>query len=71
MPQSIAPSTHTFRNVESPPSDARVRHFDELSDRAQEYVIAMTGDTPGEGQRPLDIRPGDVIVFTSYLYVDE
>ena len=51
------------------PTDARVRHFDELDDVAQQYLVAVAnGTTPTE--RPTDLSSGDVVVFTEYYRVN-
>lgn len=53
--------------IDDPPAGARVRHFDQLSEPAKEYVIVRRNGAP----RPLpeDLAPGDVVVFTEYLLV--
>jgi hypothetical protein len=49
-------------------NDARVRHFDELDDVAQQYLAAVaTGTTPTE--QPADLTSGDVVVYTDYYRV--
>jgi hypothetical protein len=61
--------------AENVPDDARVRHYDELDERAKEYLDAVaTGrDRPfTDGGRPepvADLRSGDVVVFTDYYRV--
>jgi len=56
------------------PDDSRVRHFDQLSDAAQDLVVARTGPgaTDGGARPPREdvaLRPGDVVVFTDYVRV--
>ncbi|NHN47072.1 hypothetical protein G9464_05600 [Halostella sp. JP-L12] len=63
-----------LRRTESVPADARVRHVDELSERAQQRLYGLLDD--GETGVPLDDRTaneftdGEVVVFTGYYEVD-
>jgi hypothetical protein len=59
----------TVEPVEEPPADAAVRHFDELSHRAQRRFLRLVeqGSVPREGDGAL--APGQVVVFTEYYRV--
>jgi len=59
----------TVEPVEEPPADASVRHFDELSHRAQRRFLRLVeqGTVPREGDGALS--PGQVVVFTEYYRV--
>ena len=56
--------------TETVPENARVRHFDELDDTDQEFLVDATS---GDGSRPSAARSGlsagDVVVFTDYYRV--
>jgi hypothetical protein len=47
---------------------ARVRHFDQLSERAQRILVTAATDQPIEREAP-DLRSGDVVRFTDYYVV--
>ncbi|MFD1571081.1 hypothetical protein [Halorubrum laminariae] len=48
--------------------DARVRHFDELDEDAQDAVRELAG-RPQTGQEPTDLDDGDVVKFTDYYQI--
>jgi len=48
--------------------DARVRHFDELSDRTQDAVFEIA-DEPRTVPEAADLEDGDVVKFTDYYQV--
>ena len=59
-----ATNTATFRAVAE---GARVRHFDQLDERTQEFFLATAADrTVPEGR---GLERGDVVVFTDYYRV--
>ncbi|WP_101294622.1 hypothetical protein [Halegenticoccus soli] len=65
MSRSIVRPELAVRRVESVPSGSRVRHFDELSDAAQDRVLAAAeGEATDAGPLPADLRENEVIVFT-------
>jgi hypothetical protein len=52
------------------PERSRVRHFDELDEAAQEFLIQSTeGATARDPRTVPDLREGDVVVFTEYYHV--
>ena len=54
--------------TESVPADSRVRHFDELSDSAQDVVAGADDGTVVCGAP--DLSAGEVIVFTDYYRIE-
>jgi hypothetical protein len=64
-----AQSGLTLTTVEEVPADASVRHFDELSHRAQRRFLRLVeeGTVPREGDGALSA--GEVVVFTEYYRV--
>ncbi|WP_418280777.1 hypothetical protein [Halorubrum sp. DTA98] len=50
------------------PPDARVRHYDELTDDAQDAVFEGAG-RPQTVPEPGDLDDGDVVKFTDYYVV--
>jgi hypothetical protein len=52
-------------------TDDDVRHFDQLSDRAQRVVAAADADwTPSVDAPTPALATGDVVVFTDYYRVE-
>ncbi|MFC4357490.1 hypothetical protein ACFO0N_05935 [Halobium salinum] len=51
------------------PVDARVVHFDELDDAAQDRVVARAASGTDVGPLPDGLEAGDVVVFTDYFRV--
>jgi hypothetical protein len=50
------------------PSDARVRHYDELDDDEQGVVRELAGE-PWTAPETGDLNDGDVVKFTDYYLV--
>ncbi|MFB6161293.1 MAG: hypothetical protein ABEJ61_08985 [Haloferacaceae archaeon] len=50
-------------------ADARVRHVDELDERAQAFLDAARAEGTTPDDPPADLTPGDVVVFTEYYRV--
>jgi hypothetical protein len=50
------------------PSDARVRHYDEL-DEATQAAVAELADRPRTAPKPGDLEDGDVVKFTEYYRI--
>ena len=69
MPRSVASTDRRVVETREITPDARVRHFDELSERAQRYVARAADGDPSAEPLPGDLRAGDVIVHTRYLSV--
>jgi len=61
-------TTVTVDTVERPPTDARIRHFDELSHREQRRFLRLVEDGTVSGDRPL-FTAGEVVVFTDYYRI--
>jgi hypothetical protein len=64
----MAQSTNTTpTRTEQVPPGVRVRDYDELDDRTQEFFLS----TAGEGTVPpgFDLSQGDIVVFTDYYRV--
>jgi hypothetical protein len=54
----------------SVPESARVRHFDELDDAAQEYLAhAVEGASPRDPTTLSGLSEGDVVVYTDYYRI--
>jgi hypothetical protein len=52
------------------PENARVHHFDELEDSAQEYLAHVAeGRSPQKPTALSELQEGDVVVFTDYYHV--
>lgn len=72
MSQSTAPTACSMTVVEPSevPVDARVVHFDQLDDAAQDRLVTRAGSPVGAaGPVPEGLEAGDVVVFTDYLQV--
>lgn len=71
MSQSTAPAACSMTVVppEDVPVDARVVHFDELDDPAQDRVVARAAHGVDTGPLPEGLEAGDVVVFTDYFRV--
>ena len=50
------------------PSDARVRHYDELDDEEQGVVRELAGE-PWTAPETGDLDDGDVVKFTDYYLI--
>ena len=50
------------------PSDARVRHYDELDDEEQSVVRELAGE-PWTAPEIGDLDDGDVVKFTDYYQI--
>lgn len=70
MSQSVPTSVPTVSATSEVPAGSTVRHFDELSEVAQEYLIDVTSDGSVPGPLPTDLDSGDVVVYTDYFLVD-
>jgi hypothetical protein len=65
-----ANSEYDVSEAKAVPETARVRHFDELDDAAQEYLYDVTtGGSPRDPSTLSGLQEGDVVVFTEYLRV--
>jgi hypothetical protein len=69
----VSQSTSTSRDLELAPAEtvepgARVRHFDELSEDAQAFLIENVTEPTAEFV-PVDLLHGDVVVFNRYVHV--
>ncbi|MFB6194629.1 MAG: hypothetical protein ABEI80_00520 [Haloplanus sp.] len=63
-------SEYDVNRTETVPESARVRHFDELDDSAQEFLVHATeGASPRDPANLSDLREGDVVVFTDYYHI--
>ncbi|SEO65427.1 hypothetical protein SAMN04487948_1047 [Halogranum amylolyticum] len=70
MSRSASPAVQSLSRVEHVHPSAQVRHFDQLSEPAQEYVLAWADDEVVPKAVPDDLQSGDIVVFTDYLRVD-
>jgi len=53
------------------PRSGRVRHFDELNERTQEYLVNVTeGASPRDPTTLPGLSEGDVVVFTEYYRIE-
>jgi len=69
MPRA-ADSKYDVDRTETVPETARVRHFDELDDSAQEYLSNVArGVSPRDPSNLAGLSEGDVVVFTDYYHV--
>jgi len=56
---------------ETAPESGRVRHFDELGERAQEYLVHVAeGASPRDPTNLDGLREGDVVVYTEYYRIE-
>jgi hypothetical protein len=63
-------SDHDVKRTETVPETARVRHFDELDDSAQQYLCNVAAGAPPRDPSNLSgLNEGDVVVFTDYYHV--
>jgi len=61
---------YDVNRTDTVPESARVRHFDELDDSAQEYLVHVEeGVSPRNPTNPSGLNEGDVVVFTDYYHV--
>ncbi|KTG09341.1 hypothetical protein AUR64_16305 [Haloprofundus marisrubri] len=68
----MAQSTNTTvaaTRTDTVPAGARVRHFDELDERAQQMVVAAANGQLSNTASVPGLRSGDVVVFTDYYRV--
>ncbi|WP_224449033.1 hypothetical protein [Haloprofundus salilacus] len=68
MSQS-ANTTVAVTRTDSVPAGARVRHFDELDESAQQHVLAAANGQLTNTASVSNLRSGDVVVFTDYYRV--
>ena len=73
MPQELLRPLVRLSRVTDVPSDARVRHFDELDEETQTFVARFAAGwvdavDPFTGDAG-DLVAGDVVVFTDYFSV--
>jgi len=65
-----ADSEYDVNRTETVPETARVRHFDELDDSAQEYLFNVaSGASPRDPSNLSGLNEGDVVVFTDYYRI--
>ncbi len=57
-----------LRRTGTVPSDARVRHYDELGEDAQATIVELAG-RPWTAPEPDGLDDGDVVKFTDYYVV--
>jgi hypothetical protein len=63
-------SEYDVNRTKTVPETARVRHFDELDDSAQEYLFnVIDGASPRNPNNLSDLNEGDVVVFTDYFHI--
>lgn len=61
---------YDVNRTDTVPESARVRHFDELDDSAQEYLVHVSeGVSPQDPSNLTGLNRGDVVVFTDYYHV--
>jgi len=61
---------YDVNRTDSVPESARVRHFDELDDAAQEYLAHVAeGASPRDPTNLSGLDEGDVVVFTDYYHI--
>jgi hypothetical protein len=61
---------YDVHRTDTVPEDARVHHFDELEDSAQEYLVRVAeGGSPQETTSLSGLQEGDVVVYTDYFHV--
>ena len=65
-----ADSEYDVTGTDTMPETARVRHFDELDDSAQEYLFNVAaGASPRDPGTLSGLNEGDVVVFTDYYHI--
>jgi hypothetical protein len=65
-----ADSKYDVDRTDTVPETARVRHFDELDDSAQEYLFNVAqGASPRDPSNLSGLNEGDVVVFTEYYHI--
>lgn len=69
MSQSVSPAELTLSQTDVVQAGATVRHFDQLSEEAQDYVATWVHDRTVPPVAPEDLRACDVVVFTEYVRV--
>jgi hypothetical protein len=63
-------SEYDVDRTDSVPESARVRHFDELDDSVQDYLVHVTeGKSPQDPNNLSGLSEGDVVVFTDYYHI--
>jgi hypothetical protein len=61
---------YDVNRTDAVPESARVRHFDELDDSAQEYLVHVAeGASPRDPTNLSELNEGDVVVFTDYYRI--
>lgn len=61
---------YDVNRTDTVPETARVRHFDELDDSAQEYLFNVAkGASPRDPGNLSGLNEGDVVVFTDYFHI--
>ncbi|WP_435068869.1 hypothetical protein [Haloplanus sp. C73] len=62
---------YDVNRAEAVPKSGRVRHFDELDERAQDYLVHVAeGASPRDPTNLSGLREGDVVVFTEYYRIE-
>jgi hypothetical protein len=65
-----ADAEYEVKGTDTVPETARVRHFDELDDSAQEYLFTVAeGASPRDPGNLSGLNEGDVVVFTDYYHI--
>ena len=65
-----ADAEYDVTGTDTVPETARVRHFDELDDSAQEYLFNVAeGVSPRDPGNLSGLNEGDVVVFTEYYRI--
>ncbi|MFB6102954.1 MAG: hypothetical protein ABEJ73_10355 [Haloplanus sp.] len=63
-------SEYDVNRTDTVPESARVRHFDELDDSAQEFLVHVAeGVSPRDPANLSGLQEGDVVVFTDYYHI--
>ncbi|GAB3326956.1 MULTISPECIES: hypothetical protein [Haloplanus] len=61
---------YDVNRTDTVPESARVRHFDELDDSAQQYLVHVAEGVSSRDPTNLsELNEGDVVVFTDYYHV--
>lgn len=63
-------SGYDVNRTDAVPETARVRHFDELDDAAQEFLVQVAeGASPRDPTNLSGLNEGEVVVFTDYFHI--
>ncbi|WP_459820553.1 hypothetical protein [Halorubrum luteum] len=65
---SVSEPRMRLRRTGTPPPEARIHHFDELSEETQNAVCKAAG-RPRTVSQAADLEDGDVVKFTDYYRV--